>query len=157
MSRLAWITLAALLTAVHAAPAQTPAPAPASTMTRGEVLAEIEKAAAASPQMMVARMANTAAYRVNVVKRTAPQGAIAHDVGTEVHYIIEGAATLVTGGTIVRPSAGTAASAATIRDGVSREVHPGDIVLVPVGTPHWYSAITQPLTYLEVRFDVKEP
>lgn len=155
MSRLVWFTMAALI-AAGPAPAQTPPPAPARALTRAEVLAQLEQAAATSPQMMVARMVNTEAYRVNVVKRTAPQGAIAHDIGTEVHYIIEGRATLVTGGTIVRPAAG-AAAAATIRHGVSREVQPGDIVLVPVGTPHWYSAITQPLTYLEVRFDVKEP
>ena len=154
MSRLVWFTLAAFVIA-RAADAQT-APAPARAMTRAEVLAQLDAAAASSPQMMVARMVNTESHRVNVVKRTAPQGAIAHDVGTEVHYIIEGAATLVTGGTIVRPATGGAA-AATIRDGVSRQVQPGDIVLVPVGTPHWYSAITQPLTYLEVRFDVKEP
>ena len=155
MSRLVWFTLAALVIAA-AADAQ-PAPAPARAMTRAEVLAQLDAAAATSPQMMVARMANTEAYRVNVVKRTAPQGAIAHDVGTEVHYIIDGTATLVTGGTIVRPATGGATAMATIRDGASREVHPGDIVLVPVGTPHWYRAIAQPLTYLEVRFDVKEP
>ena len=154
MSRLVWFTLAALVIA-PAADAQ-PAPAPARAMTRAEVLAQLDAAAATSPAIMVARMVNTESHRVNVVKRTVPQGAIAHDVGTEVHYIIEGVATLVTGGAIVRPAAGGAA-AATIRDGVSRQVHPGDIVLVPVGTPHWYSAITQPLTYLEVRFDVKEP
>jgi mannose-6-phosphate isomerase-like protein (cupin superfamily) len=153
MSRSAWITSTALLVA-QVALAQ-PAPVPATAMTRAEVLAQLEKDSVTSPQMMVARMTNTDAYRVNVVKRTAPQGAIAHDVGTEVHYIIEGTATLVTGGTIVRPAA-AAPGAATIRDGVSREVHPGDIVLVPVRTPHWYSAIAQPLTYLEVRFDVKE-
>lgn len=149
MSRSVWMAAAAVLL-TQAAQAQT---APATAMTAAEVLAQLEKAAASSPQMMVARMANTEAYRVNVVKRTAPQGAIAHDVGTEVHYIVEGTATLVTGGTIVRPAAG---AAAIIRDGVSRVVHPGDIVLVPVGTPHWYSVIAQPLTYLEVRFDVKE-
>ena len=153
MSRSAWIASTVLLVA-QVAFAQ-PAPVPATAMTRAEVLAQLEKDSVTSPQMMVARMTNTDAYRVNVVKRTAPQGAIAHDVGTEVHYIIEGTATLVTGGTIVRPAA-AAPGAATIRDGVSREVHPGDIVLVPVRTPHWYSAIAQPLTYLEVRFDVKE-
>jgi mannose-6-phosphate isomerase-like protein (cupin superfamily) len=154
MSRSAWIASTALLVA-QVALAQ-PASQPATAMTRAEVLAQLETAGVTSPQMMVARMANTEAYRVNVVKRTAPQGAIAHDVGTEVHYIIEGTATLVTGGTIQRPAAGATSVGATIRDGVSREVRAGDIVLVPVGTPHWYSAIAQPLTYLEVRFDVKE-
>jgi mannose-6-phosphate isomerase-like protein (cupin superfamily) len=130
---------------------------PASVLTGADVLAQLQQAARTSPEMMVARMTNTDAYRVNVVKRTAPQGAIAHSVGTEVHYIIEGIATLVTGGAIVRSSgSGTAgAAAATIRDGQTRTVHAGDIVLVPVNTPHWYSRIEQPLTYLEVRFDVK--
>lgn len=151
MSRSAGIAAVVLLVAT-AAHAQT---TPASAMTRAEVFAQLEKAAVTSPGMMVARMANTEAYRVNVVKRTVPQGAIAHEVGTEVHYIVEGAATLVTGGAIVR-AAGGAATSATIRDGVSRQVHAGDIVLVPVGTPHWYQAIAEPLTYLEVRFDVKE-
>lgn len=129
--------------------------APARALSRAEIETLLATGASTSPAMAVARMHNSEAYRVNVVRRTAPQGAIAHDVGTEVHYIIEGAATLVTGGTIVRPSPG-AAGAATIRDGASREVHAGDIVLVPVGTPHWYSRLDGPLTYLEVRFDVKE-
>lgn len=130
-------------------------PAPASYLSEAEVVARLKKAGEATPEMMVARMANTEKYRVNVVKRTAAQGAIAHDVGTEVHYIIEGAATLVTGGTIVRPAGGQGAAArATIQGGETRKVKKGDIVLVPVNTPHWYSAIDQPLSYLEVRFDV---
>lgn len=128
---------------------------PARALTRAEVEALLATAAASSPGMAVARMHNSDAYRVNVVRRTAPQGAIAHDVGTEVHYVIEGTATLVTGGTIVR-AAGAGAGMATIRDGVSREVQAGDIVLLPEGTPHWYSRLGAPLTYLEVRFDVKE-
>lgn len=152
-------TLAALALVVTGSSlwAQT---APASVLSGAEVLAQLQAAARTSPEMMVARMTNTDSYRVNVVKRTAPQGAIAHAVGTEVHYIIAGTATLVTGGTVVRAPASaatgqTSAAPATIRDGQTRTVHAGDIVLVPVDTPHWYSHIDQPLTYLEVRFDVK--
>jgi mannose-6-phosphate isomerase-like protein (cupin superfamily) len=133
--------------------------APAEVLTDAEVRAALAAAAPASPEMMVARMRNTDAYRINVVKRTSPQGAIAHEVGTEVHYVVEGRATLVTGGVIERgavPGPGGRPPAATIRGGQSRVVSKGDIVLVPVGTPHWYSQIEQPLTYLEVRFDVKE-
>lgn len=145
------------LTAASPLAAQT---APASVMSDDAVRAALAAASAASPDMMVARMRNTDAYRVNVVKRRTPQGAIAHDVGTEVHYIIEGRATLVTGGVIERAAPATAggrSAAATIAGGDTRVVSKGDIILVPVGTPHWYSRIDQPLTYLEVRFDVKEP
>ena len=152
-------TLVALALVV-AGPSLWAQTAPASFLSGAEVLARLEQAASTSPEMMVARMTNTDSYRVNVVKRTAPQGAIAHAVGTEVHYIIEGTATLVTGGTIVRAAGastatGPTSAAATIRDGQTRTVQAGDIVLVPVNTPHWYSRIDQPLTYLEVRFDVK--
>lgn len=133
--------------------------APAMVLTEAEIAKALAAAAATSPDMMVARMRNTDAYRVNVVKRTSPQGAIAHDVGTEVHYIVEGRATLVTGGVLTRGAAAGAGGrppVATIAGGETRVVSRGDIVLVPVGTPHWYSQIEQPLTYLEVRFDVKE-
>ena len=153
MIRTALATLALLLAGTSSW-AQT---VPASVMSGAEVLTQLQQAARTSPEMMVARMTTTDTYRVNVVKRTAPQGAIAHDVGTEVHYIINGTATLVTGGTIVRPSGSgaAAAGAATILDGQTRTVHAGDVVLVPVHTPHWYSHIESPLTYLEVRFDVR--
>ncbi len=148
--------LLAALTLVFASTLAEAQPAPASYLSDAEVMALLKKAGEATPDMMVARMTNTEKYRVNVVKRTVPQGAIAHDVGTEVHYIIEGTATLVTGGTLARPSGGgtAAAARATIQGGQTRQVRKGDIVLVPVNTPHWYSAIDQPLTYLEVRFDV---
>ena len=124
-------------------------------LTPAEIEALLKAAGPASSEMLVARMHNSEGWRVNVVRRTAPQGAIAHTVGTEVHYVIAGSATLVTGGAIVRP-AGGGPGAATIRDGVSRDVHPGDVVIVPVGLPHWYSRLDGTLTYLEVRFDVKE-
>ncbi|MEZ5291699.1 MAG: cupin domain-containing protein [Vicinamibacterales bacterium] len=153
MTRRAAVTFAVLCLANTAAAQSTPS----SAMTAAEVGAALEAAAAATPDMAVARMVNTDAYRVNVVRRTTPQGAIAHGVGTEVHYIVSGTATLVTGGRLERPAGARAGTPATIADGVPRIVHPGDIVLVPVGTPHWYSRIDEPLTYLEVRFDVKTP
>ena len=155
MTRTLWMT--ALLAALASpAAAQAPAPAPgteaASVLTAPEVEALLLEAGRTSPAMMVARMHNSDAYRVNVVRRTTAQGAIAHAVGTEVHYVIGGTGTLVTGGTIEGR-----AGAATIRGGATRTVQPGDVVIVPVGMPHWYSRVDEPLTYLEVRFDVKEP
>jgi len=94
-------------------------------------------------------------YRINIVRRTSGQGAIAHPDGTEVHHIIEGAATFVTGGTMVRPAnADGRAGTATIEGGVSRRVAKGDVILVPAGTPHWYKDLEGSITYLEVRFDL---
>jgi mannose-6-phosphate isomerase-like protein (cupin superfamily) len=97
-------------------------------------------------------------FRVNVVHRDKPGNAMAHAMGpakgTEVHYIIEGSATVVTGGTIQRPSEKGATP--TIEGGVTKRVSTGGVVVIPAGTPHWYKDVDGGgVTYLEVRFDVE--
>jgi mannose-6-phosphate isomerase-like protein (cupin superfamily) len=137
-----------------AAQAQTPGPAPATYLSDAALKATLEAAAKAAPDMHTAPVKIADHYRINIVRRTRPQGAIAHPDGTEVHHIIDGAATFVTGGTIVRPAAGGRGATATIEGGQSRRVAKGDVILVPAGTPHWYKELDGTLTYLEVRFDL---
>ena len=112
---------------------------------------ELPRAIAGTTEMVTSPVANTDQYRVNIVHRQKPAGAIAHPGNTELHYIIEGAGTVVTGGKIVRAS-GAAPGTATIDGGETRTVSKGDIVIVPEGSPHWYSQVDGKLTYLEVRF-----
>jgi mannose-6-phosphate isomerase-like protein (cupin superfamily) len=137
-------------------PSRTPAPATRGTAatyaSNAELTAAVKKAAAGTSNMVSAAVKNTDQYRINVVHRSQAAGAIAHDVGTEVHHIIEGSGTLVTGGTIVRPT-GTGGMA-TIQGGETRHVGKGDVVLIPENTPHWYSQVEGSITYLEVRFNV---
>jgi len=135
-------------------PAQAPVPAPAATATYQSsadlmnVLATKAKATPA-PEMFTAPVKSGERFQINVVRRTKPQGAIAHDVGSEIHSFIDGTATLVTGGTIVG-----AAGSRTIQGGQSRRMSAGDVVLVPPRTPHWYQDMQGTVTYLEIRFDV---
>jgi mannose-6-phosphate isomerase-like protein (cupin superfamily) len=143
----------ALMALLSAAQAPAPAPAPATYLSEAELMATLKESAKTAPAMHTAPVRIADHYRVNIVRRTTGQGAIAHPDGTEVHHIIEGAATLVTGGTIVRAQ-GAAPGAATIEGGQSRRVAKGDVVLVPAGTPHWYKDLEGPITYLEVRFDL---
>ncbi|HET6958183.1 MAG TPA: hypothetical protein VFI56_16420 [Vicinamibacterales bacterium] len=146
----ALIGLIALLGAI-----QTGGSAPATYLSDAELMATLKESAKAAPDMHTAPVQNTDHYRINVVERTKPQGAIAHPGFIEVHHIISGAGTLVTGGTIVR-AAGAPAGSATIDGGQTRHVAKGDVVLVPAGAPHWYKDLEGTLTYLEVRFqDVK--
>jgi mannose-6-phosphate isomerase-like protein (cupin superfamily) len=130
--------------------------APATYMTDADLMATLKDAAKTAPAMHTAPVKNADHYRINIVRRTTAQGAIAHPDGTEVHHIIDGAATLVTGGTILRPTAttGRGSAGATIDGGVSRRVAKGDVVLIPAGTPHWYKDLEGTITYLEVRFDL---
>jgi mannose-6-phosphate isomerase-like protein (cupin superfamily) len=131
--------------------AQTGMPVPATYLSDAELMATLKETARTAPDMHTAPVQNTDHYRINVVERTKPQGAIAHPGFIEVHHIISGAGTLVTGGTIVR-AAGAAAGSATIDGGQTRHVARGDVVLVPAGAPHWYKDLEGTLTYLEVRF-----
>jgi mannose-6-phosphate isomerase-like protein (cupin superfamily) len=139
-------------TAAQAPPA-APAPAPGSPGTfkaGAELDAAIKKAAGITPDMATAPISITDQYRINIVHRGKAAGAIAHPGNTELHYVIEGAGTIVTGGTIVRAAA--AGGPATIQDGVSRHLVKGDVIIVPPNTPHWYKDVEGTITYLEVRF-----
>ncbi len=128
--------------------------------SRSELMAVLDSRAKAvpGPEMMAANVKSGDRFMINVVRRTRPQGAIAHDVGSEIHSIIDGTATLVTGGTIVRPSSTPSERGnGTIQNGESRRVETGDVVMVPPQTPHWYSQVNGQITYLEIRFDVGAP
>jgi mannose-6-phosphate isomerase-like protein (cupin superfamily) len=72
-----------------------------------------------------------------------------HPDATELHFILEGSATFVTGGKIISPAG---AGGPVIEGGMARIVHKGDAIIVPPDTPHWYRHVDGALTYLEVRF-----
>jgi glc operon protein GlcG len=124
-------------------------------------MATLAKSAQEHPAQASSPIANEPHYRVNIVRRDSPGVAMAHATGpakgTEVHYIIDGSATVVTGGKLVRPPNGTAkgAGSSSIEGGESRRVSKGDVIVIPAGTPHWYKEVDGSVTYLEVRFDVE--
>jgi len=66
---------------------------------------------------------------------------------TEIYQILEGSGTYVTGGTMPDPNNRTAG----IKGGESHDVKPGDFIVIPPGTAHWFSRINGQITYLEVR------
>jgi mannose-6-phosphate isomerase-like protein (cupin superfamily) len=88
-----------------------------------------------------------------------------HDLVSEVYHVIDGAGTLMTGPDLVnmkrRPADletvrlfnGPGNNAASIRNGVSRELKPGDVVVIPAGTGHYFTRIDDHITYLMVRID----
>jgi mannose-6-phosphate isomerase-like protein (cupin superfamily) len=149
------VTFASMLTAAD----ETPAQAPATYKAAADLMATIAKNAAKNNDQATAPIVNEDHYRINVVRRGTPGVAMAHATGpakgTEVHYIIDGAATVVTGGTIVRPAGtGKGGGSATIQGGETRHVSKGDVIVIPAGTNHWYKEVEGSVTYLEVRFDV---
>ena len=72
-------------------------------------------------------------------------------------YVIEGSATLVTGGKLVNEKRTNAANltGTAIEGGSARPVAKGDFVIVPENTPHWFSPING--TIVLMSFHVPRP
>jgi len=129
---------------------RTDGQAPTTFKTERELLGAL-KAGATTPDMQTAAVSIDDRHRINLVRRTKAAGATSHDGFAELHHIVEGSGTIVTGGVIVRPTGG--GGGATIQGGTSRHVAKGDVILVPPGVPHWYQQLDgQSITYLEVRW-----
>jgi len=103
----------------------------------------------------------TGDYRVGVYGVFRPQDfpgdANLHEVNTtEIYYMVEGVATLVTGGTLTEPHpapSGTSLRGSGIDGGVSRRITKGDVVIIPGHTPHWWSNLETDIEYLIFRPD----
>ena len=88
-----------------------------------------------------------------------------HDLVSEVYHIIDGSATLMLGPDItnmvrrpatletVRMFNGPGNNGSTIRNGKSYNLKPGDVVVIPAGTGHWFTKIDDHIDYLMVRID----
>ncbi len=84
-----------------------------------------------------------APYTASLEYRAAVGPAAVHETEAEMFYVIEGSATLVTGGKLVNEKRTNAANltGTAIEGGSSRAVAKGDFVIVPENTPHWFSPI----------------
>src|SRR4029453_3707147 len=95
-------------------------------------------------QALVAQpIVQLAPYNVSLEYRAAVANAAVHEKEAELFYVIDGAATMITGGKLTketRPNAENL-SGSGIEGGVTRRVAKGDFIMVPENTPHWFSAI----------------
>ena len=103
--------------------------------------------------------------RVGIVHRTIQEPrALVHDELTEIYQILEGSGTLLTGGatTECRPVADppnlgpTRSFYCTMSTGVSQKVSPKDVIIVPAGTPHKFSQLDGPISYVVYRFEAPQ-
>jgi len=88
-----------------------------------------------------------------------------HDLVSEVYHIVSGTATLVLGPDITnrqrRPATqrtvvefnGPGNNGSDIKNGVAYNLKPGDVVVIPAGTGHWFTKIDDHIDYLMVRID----
>ena len=156
MSRL--IILTAILGLVgFAVPAQAQTAPPPTDRTKATVFSAADLAAglARLPGDRAAasvRVFSLAPYNVNVERRLAkPQGASLHEAQAELFYVIEGAATLLTGGALVAPTrTGSNLAGTGIADGTRQAFSKGDFLLVPSGIAHQFVDIQAPVHLMAI-------
>ena len=139
------------------------APVPAVFITREEhekVLAE-STARNVGDQPIKATVVPGGKASVAMLRRTKPEvSALIHNDVTETYYILSGSGTLVTGGSLGTPkptdltrvNAGMSQTGTRV-GGESNKVKPGDIIIIPAGTPHSFSELDAPISYLVYRFE----
>lgn len=154
MRALAVIVFAALVAAPLVA--QSPAPPPtdrtkASHFAAADLQAALAKLPTDRPASSV-RVFSLAPYNVNVERRMPQaQGASLHEAQAELFYVIDGTATMLTGGTLVNPTrTGTNQAATSIDGGVRQVLGKGDFFLVPSGVPHQFVDLTGPVQVMSI-------
>jgi mannose-6-phosphate isomerase-like protein (cupin superfamily) len=164
--------LIAVFCLVHpvASPAQSgTTPTTATDITRAEFMTVLKSMNPDGVSDQQIKVVDIGKYNVavGILHRSgkAKQGAIAHSQVTEIYYVIAGAGTFVTGGTIpdatqapadgsvVKVLVGPSTTGNSIVAGQSRRIGPGDVIIVPPGVAHWFSAIEKDLDYLVFRVD----
>jgi mannose-6-phosphate isomerase-like protein (cupin superfamily) len=76
-----------------------------------------------------------------------------HAKTNHVFIIVEGEATLVTGGTLVsaRQTAPDQTRAASVTGGEEHHLSKGDVITIPAKTPHWFKEVpTQTIAYYAI-------
>ena len=92
-------------------------------------------------------------FAASMAKRSGPGQVEVHDKETDTFYILEGDATFVTGGKMVggKTTAPGQLRGTGIDGGQTMQLHKGDIVVIPAGTPHWFKDVPTKVVYYTVK------
>src|SRR5207249_12064486 len=86
-----------------------------------------------------------APYSTNLEYRASVGNATVHVHEAELFLVLDGSATMVTGGKLVGQTGTNTENLAgsAIEGGITRTIGKGDFIMVPENPPHWFSAISQ--------------
>ena len=92
-------------------------------------------------------------YMVHASRRDSAGLAEVHAKDTDIIYVLDGSATIVTGGSVVdgKQTATDEVRGRSIEQGERRKLAKGDVLIVPNGTPHWFQEVRGPFTYYVVK------
>ena len=131
--------------AMSAAAAVSSGPKPVTYFDRAQVTEAFEKGAVLFNQ--------GESYMVHASRREGPGMAEIHTKDADVIYVLDGAATLVTGGRAIDAKLIEADElrGSGIEGGETRHLKQGDVIVVPAGLPHWFQEVSKPFLYYVVK------
>ena len=136
-----WILTVALTLPASPAVAQSPA---VTHIDSGKVAAAL---AGGGPLVATKDFTIAGSHRVG------PGQVEVHDRETDIFYVTDGEATLVTGGTMVggKQTAPGQHRGTDIKGGRATTLKKGDVVTIPAGVPHWFKDVSPSVSYLTVK------
>ena len=96
---------------------------------------------------------NNRNYMVHTSRRDKPGLAEIHTLDTDIIYVLEGSATIVTGGTSVesKETAPNEWRGTRIDGGETRQLVKGNVLIVPNGVPHWFKEVSGTFLYYTIK------
>jgi len=144
---LALALAAALLTAQQPAGKGKAAPQPnkeySSAADVAAMIAKAKNDRKDGQAIVQANILRLAPYSAGLEYRASVGPAAVHETEAEMFYVIDGTATMITGGKLVGETRTNAEnlSGTAIEGGSSRTIGKGDFIMVPEKTAHWFSKI----------------
>jgi uncharacterized protein GlcG (DUF336 family)/mannose-6-phosphate isomerase-like protein (cupin superfamily) len=92
-------------------------------------------------------------YMVHASRREKAGMAEIHTKDADIVYVLDGTATIVTGGSAVdaKTIEPDELRGSAITGGETRQLKKGDVMIVPAGVPHWFKEVTNPFLYYVVK------
>jgi mannose-6-phosphate isomerase-like protein (cupin superfamily) len=150
-----------LVTAAAVAQQKGAPQAPITYKSAADVAAMIAKAKAQNDGKATALISQSilslSPYKANLEYRASVGPASIHEKEAEMFYVIDGSATLITGGKLVGETRTNAENltGTAIEGGTPQSVAKGDFIIVPENTGHWFSEIKSTLVLMS--FHVPRP
>jgi glc operon protein GlcG len=131
--------------AMTAAAAVSHGPAPVTFFDSTQVQAAFDKGAVLFNQ--------GESYMVHASRRENSGMAEIHTKDADIVYVLDGTATLVTGGTAVdvKVTEPDELRGSSINGGEEHPLKKGDVIIVPAGVPHWFKEVSNPFLYYVVK------
>jgi glc operon protein GlcG len=98
-------------------------------------------------------LVTAAHYRVAASRRDGAGEGEVHLTDTDIFYVLEGSATVITGGALVgsHEIAPGELRGSRIEGGTAQRVSKGDVFTIPSGTPHWFKSVDTPFHYYVIK------